>query len=260
MIAALPMYDRPELTEATDRYWALIRDGLRARGIDAPDALRRGDAELMPHWQMPDLVLSQTCGFPFRARLHGQVNLVGTPNFGVDGCPPGYYRSVLISRADDPRDDLAAFDGTPIAYNDALSQSGWAAPQNHASALGLQFPAGLKTGSHRASMLAVADGQADLAALDAVTFRLLQKADPAAAKVKVIAETTPTPGLPYICAASIDPETVFAAVAQAIPALSEDDRLALGLRGIVRIPAGNYLAVPTPPTPEATMRHSAPSN
>ena len=28
MIAALPMYDRPELQAANDRYWALIRAGL----------------------------------------------------------------------------------------------------------------------------------------------------------------------------------------------------------------------------------------
>ncbi len=33
MIAALPMYDRPENRAAHDALWSLIRDGLRARGI-----------------------------------------------------------------------------------------------------------------------------------------------------------------------------------------------------------------------------------
>lgn len=250
MIAALPMYDRPELTGATDRYWALIRDGLRARGIDAPDTLSRGADDLMPQWLAPDLLLSQTCGFPYRARLHGQVKLVGTPDFGVEGCPPGHYRSVLIARADDPRDTLADFDGTAIAYNDGLSQSGWAAPQNHAASLGLRLPAGPRTGSHRASLLAVAEGQADLAALDAVTFRLLRRTDPVAASVKVIDETDPTPGLPYICAQGLDADAVFDAITAAIPALSDADRTALGLKGVLRIPASAYLAVPTPPSPD----------
>lgn len=249
MIAALPMYDRPELTGATDRYWALIRDGLRARGIDAPEALQRVDAELMPQWLAPDLVLSQTCGFPYRAGLHGKVRLIGTPDFGVEGCPPGYYRSMFIARADDPRAGLAAFDGVAMAYNDGLSQSGWAAPQNHAAALGLRFPAGALTGSHAASLLAVAEGRADLAALDAVTFRLLAKSDPAAALVKVVALTDPTPGLPYICAEAVDADVVFDAIAAAIPALGDADRAALGLRGLCRIPAGAYLSVPTPPPP-----------
>jgi ABC-type phosphate/phosphonate transport system substrate-binding protein len=249
MIAALPMYDRPELTGATDRYWALIRDGLRARGMEAPEALRRGDAELMPQWLRPDLLLSQTCGFPYRARLHGKVQLVGTPDFGVEGCPPGSYRSVLIARADDPRGALAEFDGVAIAYNDGLSQSGWAAPQNHAAALGLRFPAGIMTGSHAASLVAVAEGRADLAALDAVTFRLLSRSHTAAALVKVVAMTDPTPGLPYICAETVDADAVFDTIAAAIPALDEADRAALGLRGLCRIPAETYLAVPTPPPP-----------
>ena len=95
MIAALPMYDRPETAAATDRYWGLIRDGLRAREIEAPDDLTRTD-DLWTLWQSPDLVLAQTCGLPFRARLHGQVQLVGTPDFGLPGCAPGYYNSVII--------------------------------------------------------------------------------------------------------------------------------------------------------------------
>ena len=40
-IAALPMYDWPELRAETDRLWATLRDGLRAVGVSAPDALDR---------------------------------------------------------------------------------------------------------------------------------------------------------------------------------------------------------------------------
>lgn len=249
MIAALPMYDRPEIRAVTDRYWQLIRAALARRSIDAPASLRRGDAELMPQWTDPDLLLSQTCGFPFRAKLHDKVTLIGTPDFGVEGCAPGYYRSVLIARRDDPRGTLAAFDGTAIAYNDALSQSGWAAPQNHAAKLGLTFPAGVQTGSHAASLAAVATGHADLAALDAVTWSLLSEYDPKAASVHVIALTDPAPGLPYITAQGRDSAPVFDAIAEAIAQLDPRERAALRLNGIVYIPAETYLAVPTPPAP-----------
>lgn len=249
MIAALPMYDRAENRAATDRYWSLIRAALATRGIDAPETLRRSDADLLPHWTDPALLLSQTCGFPYRAKLHGQVHLVGTPDFGIQGCPPGYYRSVLIARAGDPRSALAQFDGATLAYNDAMSQSGWAAPQAHATRHGLTLRAGPCTGGHAASLAAIATGQADLAALDAVTWALLCDHDPLAKSVKVIAETDPTPGLPYITAIGRDSGAIFDAVADAITLLDAAERKALRLSGIVRIPAEDYLSVPTPAPP-----------
>lgn len=251
MIAALPMYDRKENLSTTDRYWSLIRSALARRGIAAPETLRRGDDDLMPHWTDPALLLSQTCGFPYRAKLHGHVQMVGTPDFGVTGCPPGYYRSVFIARSDDPRDALAAFDGASLAYNDALSQSGWAAPQNHATLHGITLRAGPRTGAHSASLAAVAGGHADLAALDAVTWSLLAEHDPQAKAVKVIGLTDPTPGLPYITASGQDADAIFDSIAESIAALDAAETGALRLRGIVRIPAEAYLAVPTPAPPAA---------
>ena len=248
MIASLGMYDFGPATAANDALWCLIRDGLRARGLSAPDDLTRGEGAYWPAWQSPDLVLSQTCGYPFRARLHDRVAYVGTPDYGVDGCPPGYYRSVFVARTDDPRDRLDQFDNAPFAFNDDLSQSGWAAPQTHAATLGLTLRPVARTGAHRMSALAVAEGRADLAALDAVTWRLMQ-GDPVATRLKPVGLTDPTPGLPLIAAAGRDTEATFAAVAEAIAALAPQSRAALGLRGLVRIPVADYLAVPNPPAP-----------
>lgn len=249
MIASLPMYDRPELRAETDRYWALIREELAARGIDAPSALRRGEDALIPQWEDPDLILSQTCGFPYRARLHGRVDLVGTPDFGNEGCAPGYYRSVLIAQADDPRGAFEDFDGARIAYNEGLSQSGWAAPINLAAARGIRLLPGLETGSHRASFHAVAEGRAELAAIDALTWRLISEFEDVSG-VKVVGATDPTPALPYITAKGRDAGAIFAAVAAAIARLEAADRDRLHLRGIVAIPASAYLAVPIPPAPD----------
>ncbi|MBL9064571.1 PhnD/SsuA/transferrin family substrate-binding protein [Tabrizicola sp.] len=250
MIASLGMYDFGPAQAANDRLWALVRDGLRTRGIAAPETLTRGEHAYWDAWQSPHLILSQTCGYPFRARLHDRVTYVGTPDYGVDGCPPGYYRSVFVARADDPRETLADFDGARFAYNEALSQSGWAAPQTHAAKLGIRLPPTLQSGGHRLSALAVAEGRADIAALDAVTHAMLREVEPQVAALRVLALTDPTPGLPYISAASQDPEPVFDALAEAIAALSAPDRTKLRLKGLVRIPRETYLAVPNPPSPE----------
>lgn len=250
MIASLGMYDFGPLQAANDRFWALIRDHLRGHGIAAPDALTRGAQAYWPAWQSPDLVLSQTCGYPFRARLHAQVTLVATPDYDVDGCPPGHYCSVFVVRADDPRPGLPDFDGTRFAYNEALSQSGWAAPQTHAERLGLRLPPALCTGGHLLSARAVADGQADIAALDAVTWSVMQDHNPVCSRLRVIARTKPTPALPFIAARGIDPAPRFAALSQAVARLDAGDRALLRLRGVVSIPTSAYLAVPNPPPPD----------
>ena len=251
MIASLGMYDFGACLVANDRLWALIRDGLRSRGIAAPESLTRGEAAYWPAWVAPDLILSQTCGYPFRARLHDRVTYVGTPDYGVTGCPPGHYRSVLVVRSGDPRQTLADFDGAPFAYNEALSQSGWAAPQVHAARVGIRLPPAVETGGHRRSALAVAEGRADIAALDAVTWALMLDEEPTlATRLRVIAMTDPTPGLPLIAAAGADAAATFDAVTDAIAALSPVDRATLRLRDLARIPVAAYLAVPDPPPPD----------
>lgn len=251
MIASLGMYDRAETAGANDRLWSGIRDGLRGHGIAAPDALTRGAQAYWEAWTAPDLTLSQTCGYPFRARLHDQVTLIGTPDYDLPYCLPGHYYSVYVAHADDPRGALIEFDGADFAYNEPMSQSGWAAPQTHAAALGLHLRPALESGGHRLSALAVAEGRADLAALDAVTWALLQRHEPFAQGLKAIGRTgPPTPALPYIAAKGVNADLYFAALQSAIAALTQADRDTLLLRGVVRIAAADYLAVPNPPSPD----------
>jgi ABC-type phosphate/phosphonate transport system substrate-binding protein len=253
MIASLPMYDRPETAGANDRLWSGIARALAGRGEDAPAALDR-TADMWATWTSPDLVLSQTCGLPYRTRLHGQVNLVASPVCDLPDVLPGHYHSVLVARRTDPRRDLADFDGATLAYNSADSQSGWAAPSAAAAAIGITYGAGVATGAHRASARAVAEGFADLAAIDGLTWRMIRRLDDCAAELKEIGTTAPTPALPWITAAGRDPAPIADAVAEAIAALSPEDRDALGLLGAIRIPADRYLAVPNPPPPPAERR------
>lgn len=244
------MYDFGQAEAANDRLWAAIRDGLSRRGIAAPKALTRGDGAYWAAWSSPDLVLSQTCGYPFRARLFPSVQLVGTPDYGLPGCPPGHYNSVFVVRADDPRHDLSEFADAAFAFNEDLSQSGWAAPQNHAAELGFYLKPGHCSGSHRSSARAVAEGHADIAALDAQTWAMLGREPGATAGLRELARTAPpTPALPFITGPGQDAVAIGDALAAAIAGLSPEDRLATGLKGLIRLPASAYLAVPSPPSP-----------
>lgn len=249
MIASLMMYARPEVADATARYWVLIREALSDRGIAAPETLSN-DAEVFSVWEAPDLVLSQTCGMPFRQRLHPHVALVGTPDYGLDGCAAGYYRSAIVVRRSDDRDDLADFADARFAFNNRDSQSGYAAPHALAKSRGFWFKDRHAVGGHVHAARAVAENRADIAAIDAVTWELIQRHDAFAADLRVLDWTAPTPGLPYITSPTQDAEAIFAAVAEAIENLSDADRNALMLKGILRIPKADYLAIPNPPDGE----------
>ena len=250
MIAALPMYDWAETAPANDALWCLIRDNLRQVGCDAPDHLTRS-INPWAIWTDPRLVLAQTCGMPYRTHLHEKVTLVGTPDYGLTDTPFGHYYSVIVARTDEGREvaDLAC---GVLAMNDPLSQSGWAAIHAHADALGLAFNRVDVTGAHRDSARAVAEGRADLAAIDAVTWRLIKGHLPEiSGKLRVVDRTAPTPGLPLITALPRDAKPVAEAVETAIADLPEEAREAIGITGLARIPAKTYLAVGNPPDPPA---------
>lgn len=256
MIASLPMYDFPDCRAANDRYWALIRDGLRGAGIAAPDALTRNLPDYVGHWKRPDLVFSQACGLPLRTVLRDRVTLIGTPDVGLNGCPPGYYQSLFVVRNDDARDGVLAFKDARFVFNEPLSQSGWGGPQAHTKGLGFVFRDAVETGAHSLSVKAVLGGQADIAALDAHTWRLLQRNDASVAGLRVVGRTEPTPSLPYIAALGVNHRAVFDAVAAAIVALTPEDRATLGIRRLLYIPAPAYLALPNPAPPDQIVHGS----
>ncbi len=241
----LGMYDMPALQAAHDRFWNLIRDDLSF----GPDRLTR-DHNMWDVWQDPGLILAQTCGMPYRTRLHGQVQLVGTPDYDLPDCPAGYYNSVFVTRRDDTRDLKDLADGT-FAYNEALSQSGWAAPIAHMKLMNLRPAILMETGGHALSAQAVAIGNADYAALDALTWHLLQEHTDLGEHLKGLTGTSPTPALPYITAQGQDAARIARAVRAAIDGLEEGDRQQLHLRGLIDIPPADYLSVPNPPTPKA---------
>ncbi len=242
--ATLPMYDPPSVRQSTDALWRALAAALRARGIDAPGALTRG-ATL---WEAPDLLLSQTCGYPFMTGLRGRVRLVATPVYAAPGCDGARYRSALVVRADDGADALSALRGRRAAFNAPDSQSGCHALRAMVAPLARdgRFFAGLvETGSHIASARAVAEGRADLCALDCVSWALLAAEDPAlVARLRVLDWSATAPSLPLITAADTPDETldqIRAAVIETFGASeTEELRKKLFLMGAEVLPESAY--------------------
>ncbi|MGH1576002.1 phosphate/phosphite/phosphonate ABC transporter substrate-binding protein [Planktotalea sp.] len=245
MIASLIMYERAELQSAHARYWQLIHRHLENAGISSPKTLSQS-ADATAVWLHPELALSQTCGMPYRNDLREKVTLVGTPDFDLANCPAGYYRSAFVVRAEDPRKTISDFESARFAYNQLGSQSGYAAAFQHTKPRGFWFNERLETKGHLLSAQAVAQGRADIAALDGVTWRNLVKYDDFARDLRVLEWTAPTPGLPYITSQKNDADAVFGAVKAAIAELSAEDSALLGIKDIVRIPKEDYFSVPNP--------------
>jgi ABC-type phosphate/phosphonate transport system substrate-binding protein len=206
MIASLPMYDWPETQAANDMLWQQMAEHLRSTGIKAPANLTRSD-DLDAVWLSPDLLVAQTCSYPLETTLRGKVQYVATPSYQAEGCEePGHYRSVVLMHGQRPhmqvpKESYAVLPDwkpyTCFAYNSLNSMSGYHALKRDAGSLpSLQ----IHTGSHRASIIAVGNGAADLCAVDCVTWAMALKHEPASKDVYVAGWTKPRPGLPLISA------------------------------------------------------------
>jgi ABC-type phosphate/phosphonate transport system substrate-binding protein len=239
------MYDYPHTRASNTLLWTLIREKLGY----GPAELTH-DSDLWYIWQSPELVFSQTCGLPFRAGLHETVQLIGTPDYGLIDCPAGYYNSVIVVSSASNIKDLKSLEGRSMAYNEGLSQSGWAAPQAHLKQANVSFKTGPRTGSHKASAQAVVTSGADFAAIDALTWEMLRVNIPEVTdKIRVLDRTLPTPALPYITSMPQDAITIANAIESAIKSLPAAARETLHLKGLVRLSPCAYLEMPLPNTP-----------
>lgn len=258
-VSFLPMYRVRGAREHADILWECLRDSIRKAGLQAPE--RADDfTPRMKGWLHPQLLLGQTCGLPYISKLYDRVELVGTPDYGVEGCPPGFYHSTILASRGDSRSSLSEFGGATLTFNGEDSQSGYAAIMRAAAPFardGRFFGRAIHSGSHEASMRLVKEGHADLAAIDSVTWRMSREFDPEIAELKVVATTTPTPGLPFITAAGNPAGKIFEAVREGIASLPDQTRKAFGLKGVLPFQKSDYNVIKAN-LAEAQRIHSLP--
>ena len=206
---------------------------------DAEGNLLAADPALLPPeeldfhalWLHPQMLFTQTCWGPMELGLANQVQVIGQPNYDAfEGGQGALYSSALVMRgefADVPAPDNDApaipFDlirGKRFAYNSLDSMSGIIALTRDLEAAGENleiFSERIASGGHRSSIVAVAEGQADIAAIDCRSWALARRFEPAAAKVRVVGWTARRQGLPYITATGT-PQALVAKLDEAVAA------------------------------------------
>jgi ABC-type phosphate/phosphonate transport system substrate-binding protein len=213
---SLPMYNVTPRLQA--EYEALLAQLLADAGVR--DAVQLLSAPELPAlWHRADLLVGQTCGYPYVSFLRGVTALLATPGFDFPGCDGSDYSSVIVTRAVDGVSSLAEAHGLTAAVNDRHSNSGMNVLRHAAAPLardGRFFGRVKWTGSHAASLGAVQAGEADIAAIDCVTYGYLREELPDRLQgIKVLQYSAPSPGLPLVTAQSV-PEEVRVRLRQAL--------------------------------------------
>lgn len=212
-LASLAMYvSPPPIAEATAALWSFLSARLEQSGLpDVPAAL---DATVRydEAWVHPDLLLGQTCGYPYVKHLRGRVRLVATPAYDLAGCEGPFKCSFVIVRRDCGIETIEDLRGVKAAINEPGSNSGVNLLRAAIAPLarnGRFFSSVIETGGHRASIDAVAEGKADVAAIDCVTYGNTLRFDPERlAGIRILTETVKGPGLPFITRAEASDEEV----------------------------------------------------
>jgi len=201
--AELLMYTAPERVREASEAWL-------TRILERLGATRQSAAELdFPQlWLSPDLLLTQTCGYPLMTLLRGKVRVIGRPVYELAHSGEGNHCSLLVARADDPRSELADFRGSHGLINNEDSNSGMNLLRHRLAPLqrdGQFFSQTSFTGGHRNSLRWLREGRGDLAAIDSVTYDYLARdQSEEVSGLRILGQTAIGPCLPFIGPLSLD--------------------------------------------------------
>ena len=99
------MYDWPEAKAENAGLWQAVRNALSKSAYilpenTLPDSLEEiTDQTLDAHWQMPDLLFSQSCWGPLKAGCLAYLEPVAQPCYSqFEGGRKQMYRSAIIAR------------------------------------------------------------------------------------------------------------------------------------------------------------------
>ena len=248
MIASLPMYLAHPAGSAA--LWQYLANCLQAAGVrDVPSTLHApSNAGLTTHWLRPDLLFSQTCGYPIVDALEDKVQVIGALRYTAQGCDGIHYSSHLVCRADDPSSTLASFRNRVAAYNSTDSQSGYHSLRHMVAPLavgGQFFARAIASGAHIDSLALVRSGAADIAAIDCISYTQFQRYQPAALQnTRILGRTASAPGTPLITALGTPPE-LLALLRKSLHQAMADPMLAqtraeLLVGGFEEVPASAY--------------------
>lgn len=150
----------------------------------------------------PGLFIGQTCGYPLMSHLQDAVTPFCVPVFNVTGVTGSLYSSRIIVAADANIESLADCRNRIAAINNSDSNSGMNVFRHAVARLNPATPffaSVVNSGGHLHSLTAVAEGRVDVAAIDCVSFQLIEDRWPElTARVRSIGDSVKTCGLPLV--------------------------------------------------------------
>ena len=205
-------------------------------------------------WRQADLGAVFMCGLPFsRAEPRPVLVVAPVPSPAAFGGLPRYW-SELVVRADGPFQTVADTFGKRIALTTPDSQSGCLAALYYLQVVAEGGgTAGTRPGmplydeviapriTPRGAMMAVIDGEADIAPIDSFAFSLLQRYSPElTSQLRVVGQTEPT-AIPPIIASQPVPRSLETAFLEAHKNSATGSRMAdLQLERFVRADPAAY--------------------
>lgn len=248
MIVSLPIYDLPEVRPAMAALWAGIARHLRRAGTaGVPDALvfDRPAGEV---WADRALLLSQCCGADLVGSHAGMLVPVATPCYRAPGCSGARYASIVVVAEDSRATRIEDLRGRIAAINEPHSHSGMNALRALIAPIsrgGRFFERIVPSGAHVASVAMVANGEADVAAIDGIVHGLLARHRPGAlVGTRALGRTAIAPAPPFVTRAGADDDVLARLRAALRAALADPDLAAarddLLLSGIEVLPPTAY--------------------
>ena len=231
---ALPMYNvSAAVRDGYENLATSLVDRLRADGWRDDVEPVRETGDLTQFWSRPDLLLSQTCGYPYMTALRARAQLLATPCYDFPGCSGPEHASAIMTREGSGIDSLADARGRIAAVNDAQSNSGMNLLRHAVAAFARDggFFSGVKhSGSHAASLALLRNSEADVAAIDCVTLGYIRQEHPGRLNgLKVLRYSASTPGLPFIASHAL-PQDWLISLRDAL--LDPDDAVAASMRAL----------------------------
>jgi ABC-type phosphate/phosphonate transport system substrate-binding protein len=166
----------------------------------------------------------------------------------VAGTAGNLYSSRIIVNADSDIKSLADCRNRVAAMNNSDSNSGMNVLRHAVAEIhtdGPFFSRVITSGGHLHSLEAVARGDADVAAIDCVSFQLIADWQPQlVARVRVIADTVKTSGLPMVMLhadlADTDTDALVRHFNQALASMADEVGAILHLTGFTKITLDDY--------------------
>lgn len=196
------MYSFGAVAKANEVLWSIMRTGLSERGLDTAEICFDSARQAVPSEIGGEVFLTQVCGYPLFKQFRNQARILVAPSYRWPGCVGATHRAYFIVRSGDEAVTLDDMRGRVFGCNSPHSNSGMNLPRLTLARLARNsrfFSQVKMTGSHTASLMQLGARMIDMCAVDCVTWGLLKHHYPAVGvQFRVLAETIPSPSLPFV--------------------------------------------------------------